>query len=173
MACCGAMTLRRAFWSLPLIALAACSSVSPRVQDAPSAAAVAQAVPVEALNADVSQQTIGATICVSGYAASVRPVTSYSNAVKAKLMHEQGLPASALGDYELDHRIPLALGGHPRSPENLALQRWDGEDGAKAKDRLERHLRQLVCAGKVLLDDARRAIYWDWRGAYRRYVTAN
>lgn len=85
-------------------------------------------------------------------------------------MHEQSLPAATAGEYELDHRIPLALGGHPRSPQNLDLQRWDGDDGAKAKDRLERRLHQLVCAGKVLLDDARRAIYADWRSAYRTYA---
>lgn len=167
------MKLWRFGWYASFLALAACGTTPASSPETQPAAAVARTVPSAALNADVSQQTIGDTICVAGYAASVRPATSYSNAVKAKLMREQSLPAGAAGEYELDHRIPLALGGHPRSPENLALQRWEGEDGAKAKDRLERRLHHLVFAGKVLLEDARRAIYSDWRVAYQRYLTAN
>ena len=50
------------------------------------------------------------------------------------------------------------------------LQPWEGKDGAKLKDRLERSLQRLVCAGKVLLEDARHAIYVDWQGAYATYV---
>ena len=51
------------------------------------------------------------------------------------------------------------------------LQRWDGEDGAKKKDRLERKLQQLVCAYAVQLEVARRAIFFDWQAAYRTYVS--
>lgn len=127
-------------------------------------------MPTEALNPDVHQDTIQQTICVAGYTASVRPSTTYTNGVKLKLLRENALPASAAKEFELDHRIPLALGGHPRSLQNLMLQPWEGKDGAKAKDRLERSLQRLVCAGKVLLDDARKAIYVDWQGAYGIYV---
>ena len=167
------MTLRKAFWSLSLLVLAACGTAPPRAVEAPAAGAIVQDVPIEALNPEVNQRTIGKTICVAGYTASVRPSTSYTNGVKKKLMREHALPAATSKEYELDHRIPLALGGNSRSPENLTLQRWEGKDGAKAKDRLARRLQQLVCAGKMLLEDARRAIYLDWRGAYQRYITAN
>ena len=85
-------------------------------------------------------------------------------------MREHEIPASTAADFELDHRIPLARGGHPRNLKNLALQPWEGEDGAKNKDRLERRLQRLVCVGRLLLDDARRAIYFDWRAAYRRHI---
>ena len=71
---------------------------------------------------------------------------------------------------QLDHRIPLALGGHQRNLTNLTLQPWEGEDGAKKKDRLERALQKLVCASKVMLNDARRAIYFDWQAAYRTFA---
>ena len=80
----------------------------------------------------------------------VRPSTTYTNGIKLKLMHEQSIPAETAGSIELDHRIPLALGGHPRNLENLTLQPWEGEGGAKKKDRLERALQKLVCASKVL-----------------------
>lgn len=154
-----------------LALLSACGSVTPSPESTtPAATAPSQAVPTEALNPDVHQDTIQQTICVAGYTASVRPSTTYTNGVKLKLLRENALPASATGEFELDHRIPLALGGHPRNLQNLMLQPWEGKDGAKAKDRLERSLQRLVCAGKVLLDDARKAIYVDWQGAYGIYV---
>lgn len=151
--------------------LAACGS-PPTVPDstAPAALGTLRTVPDEALNADVRQDTIQKTICVAGYTASVRPSTTYTNGVKLKLLREQALPASVAIDFELDHRIPLALGGHPRNLKNLMLQPWEGKDGAKVKDRLERRLQKLVCAGQLLLDEARRAIYVDWPAAYRTYV---
>lgn len=123
-----------------------------------------------ALNPDVRADTIQFTICVSGYTASVRPSTSFTNGVKLKLLREAGLPPADASAFELDHRVPLALGGHPRALANLRLQPWEGRDGAKAKDRLEKRLQTLVCSGRVPLDDARSATYWDWPAAYRRYV---
>lgn len=151
--------------------LAACGS--PTLAPEPAALIAAtnvQTVPAEVLNLDVRQDTIQQTICVAGYTASVRPSTSYTNGVKLKLMREQAPSDASPKDFELDHRIPLALGGHPRSLKNLMLQRWEGKDGAKAKDRLEVRLQKLVCSGKLLLDDARNAIFVDWQGAYRTFV---
>jgi hypothetical protein len=162
----------RQFVIAALLGLAAVVGFPPALADSSGSAALAtlQAVPQEVLNPDVRQDTIRQTVCVSGYTASVRPSTTYTNGVKLKLMREQGLPASAAPEFELDHRIPLALGGHSRSLQNLMLQRWDGADGAKAKDRLERRLQRLVCAQKLPLDDARRAIYGNWQSAYLAYV---
>ena len=85
------------------------------------------AVPLDMLNPDVRQANVQETICVSGYTATVRPSTTYTNGVKAKLLRELGLPPADAAKYELDHRIPLAQGGHPRNPHNLALQLWHPE----------------------------------------------
>ena len=61
-----------------------------------------------------------------------------------------------IGDYELDHLVPLALGGHLRKLSNLMLQPWEGEHSTKAKDVLEvraavtrvpRQARPHRCAG--------------------------
>jgi hypothetical protein len=166
------MPLRRLLSALLLACLAACSSLPTPAPPVAEKSATALLVPAEALNADVTQGTIQETICVPGYTASVRPSTSFTNGVKTRLLREQGLPASAAPEYELDHRVPLALGGHPRSLKNLVLQRWAGEDGAKKKDRLERKLQQLVYAYAVQLEVARRAIFFDWQTAYRTYVSA-
>ena len=130
----------------------------------------AHAEPASALNADVSQATIRQTICVPGWTATVRPSTSYTNGVKLKLMREQGLAAAEAFRYELDHYVPLALGGHPRDPRNLWLQRWDGEWGARTKDRLEVRMKSLVCSGRLTLDSAQEAVRVNWRAAYRLYV---
>ena len=85
-------------------------------------------------------------------------------------MTEQALAAADSRLYELDHRIPLALGGHPRSLVNLTLQKWEGEEGARKKDRLERRMQLLVCQGRLSLNDARREIYFDWGAAYRAHI---
>ena len=109
------------------VLLASCATVQPQ--------APAVVVPVEALDPDVRPDTIDQTICVAGYTASVRPATSYTNGVKLKLLRESGTAAENASKYELDHVIPLAVGGHPRNFKNLMLQPWDGRDGAKRKDR--------------------------------------
>ena len=128
--------------------------------------------PSRCLNPDVHQASIQDTICVPGCTATVRPSKTYTNGVKTKLIRELGLPPADAAKYELDHRIPLALGGHPRNPHNLALQRWDGEAGAKKKDQLERRLQVMACAGQEKLDTARAAVYFDWQGARRKYLPA-
>lgn len=122
-----------------------------------------------ALNPDVDEGTIDTTICVSGYTKSVRPATSYTNGVKKKLMREAGIDATQIGAYELDHIVPLALGGHPRKLSNLLLQPWEGEHGAKAKDVLEVRLQALVCRGKLDLTDAQVCIAQDWEACAMQY----
>lgn len=115
-----------------------------------------------ALNPDVDEETVDKTICVSGYTKAVRPATSYTNGVKQKLMREAGIDAARIGDYELDHIVPLVLGGHPRKLSNLQLQPWDGPQGAHMKDILEERLHQLVCNGSLDLTDAQVCIAQDW-----------
>jgi hypothetical protein len=68
--------------------------------------------------------------------------------------------------------VPLAVGGHPRSEDNLWLQTWDGAWNARVKDRLERRLQVMVRAGEITLHTARTAIQHDWHAAYRKYVAA-
>jgi hypothetical protein len=114
------------------------------------------------VNPDVTQDTIAQTICVPGYTKAVRPSTGYTNGVKLKLLREAGIDESQIGQYELDHIIPLAVGGHPRKLSNLALQPWDGELGAHRKNGLERRLQGMVCRGEMSLLDAQYCIAEDW-----------
>ena len=131
------------------------------------AGACAQAVPNALLNPDVTPATLGQTICRAGYTRTVRPSTSFTNGIKKRLLREQSMDFEAgKGGYELDHIIPLALGGHPRNVHNLTLQPWEGPYGAKRKNRLEVKLQCLVCSGEVALYEAQDAIWLDWKTAY-------
>jgi len=123
-----------------------------------------------ALNPVVKQSTIGQTICVPGYAKGVRPATSYTNGVKQMLMQRAKMNPSLAQYYELNHIIPLALGGHPRKLDNLALQIREGENGAERKDRIETKLQCLVCSHQVTLAEAQREILEDWQAAYHKYA---
>lgn len=154
-----------------LAALGGCGTpLSSPPQGAQAATPARQVVPLEVLNGDVRQETIDTTICVPGYTASVRPSPSFTNGIKLKLLREAGLPAERAPEYELDHHLALAIGGHPRNLRNLVLQRWEGEGGARRKDRLEKRLQALVCSRQLSLADAQWAMYSDWKAAYSKYV---
>ena len=116
-----------------------------------------------ALNPDVTEDSLAQTICVVGYTATIRPSTTYTNGVKAKLLKEAGLDLSHMADFELDHIIPLAVGGHPRKVSNLQLQPWQGENSATAKDGLKRRLQRMVCDGQIKLADAQHCIAENWQ----------
>jgi hypothetical protein len=99
------------------------------------------------LNADVTQATIGATICVRGWTKTVRPPTDYTNALKVKQMRAYGEigPPSA---YQEDHLISLELGGHPTDPRNLWPEPYPR---AAAVDEIENELNAQVCSGALTL----------------------
>ena len=130
------------------------------------AALVAWTLPVIAAdlptNPAVTQETLATTICAPGWTKTVRPSAWETGRIKIKLIRELELPEELLTDFELDHRIPLALGGAPEDPRNLELQPWDE---AGDKDAVEACLSRAVCAGKIGLDEARRRIWGDWRHA--------
>ena len=115
-----------------------------------------------ALNPDVTEDSLEQTIFVVGYTATVRPSTAYTNGVTRELLEEAGIDVSQMGAYELDHLIPLAVGGHPRKLSNLQLQPWFGENSATEKDGLERRLHNMVCDGQINLADAQYCIAEDW-----------
>ncbi|MET8953571.1 hypothetical protein ACWEO4_30890 [Streptomyces sp. NPDC004393] len=118
-----------------------------------------------ALNPDVTQSTIGSTICVSGWTATVRPSTSYTNALKKKQIVEYGYSDTSTSDYEEDHFVPLELGGAPKSELNLWPEPHYGDETSGDKDVVENKLKKAVCAGEVSLSDAQDAIITDWTTA--------
>ncbi|MEU6216402.1 hypothetical protein ABZ845_02600 [Streptomyces sp. NPDC047022] len=118
-----------------------------------------------AYNPDVTQSTIGSTICVSGWTSTVRPSTSYTNALKAKGITDYGYSDTNMSDYEEDHLVPLELGGAPKDPGNLWPEPHYGSPTASTKDGVENKLKNAVCDGRITLSAARSAIRTNWTTA--------
>ena len=76
-----------------------------------------------AVDPAITQANVHATVCRLGYIKAVRPSEEWSRALKRRLLIEQHLPGK-IQDYELDHLIPLGIGGAPRDLANLWLQTW-------------------------------------------------
>jgi hypothetical protein len=130
---------------------------------------------VLALNPAVNQGNIHVTICVPGWTKTIRPSSRLMGVVKRYLLKEAGEPnpRAVQGLWELDHIVPLELGGAPLDPRNLQLQRWGGECFAKDKDRLEWELSRLVCAGELTLEAAQQEVAADWEASFSERIDAN
>ena len=120
-----------------------------------------------AVDPHVTDATLESTVCRrGGYTSTVRPPTSITNSEKrlAQTAYGQSDGPSA---YELDHLVPLELGGTPNSAANL----WP-EPGSSpnAKDKLEGALHDLLCAHRITLTAAQHMIATDWITAYRQIL---
>jgi hypothetical protein len=106
-----------------------------------------------------------ADICAPGYTRLVRKVPAE---VKREVYRRYGIHYHARGEYEIDHLISLELGGSNSVrnlwPESMSTTPWN----AHVKDALENRLRRAVCARRMSLHDAQRAIATDWIAAYER-----
>jgi hypothetical protein len=112
----------------------------------------------------VTQANIATTICAPGYTATVRPPTSYTTPLERQLIARYGLTLTPQ-QTELDHLIPLELGGDPRDVRNLFPEPYEPRPGAHEKDVVENRLHADVCAGRISLAEAQRRIATDWTTA--------
>lgn len=100
---------------------------------------------------DLGEDSTVTTVCVPGWTKTIRPPTSYTNALK-----RAQLPLGTdLSLYEEDHLMPLALGGAPRDPKNLWPVLWPR---AKLDDIRETRLHRDLCKGKITLSLAQTMI---------------
>jgi hypothetical protein len=105
-------------------------------------------------NPAVTQSTIKSTICKHGWTGTVRPPVSYTNKVKTEVMAAYHSPGTDK-DYELDHYLPLEIGGNPTDVRNLWPQPYPQ---AKEKDKIENYLKKQVCTGQMTLLEAQAAL---------------
>lgn len=119
-----------------------------------------QLTPGAVLTTDLSR------ICVPGYTKTVRHT---SGELKHFIYREYHIDPRG-GHYEIDHLIPLEVGGADVAanlwPESYDTEPWN----AQVKDRLENYLHAEVCAGSIPIEQAQREITADWITAYRKYL---
>ena len=101
-------------------------------------------------------------ICVSGYAKSVRNV---STAEKTQVYAEYGIQSHTTGQYEVDHLVSLELGGS-NDIANLWPEAAQPVPGYHQKDQLENYLHDQVCNGSLRLDQAQQEIANNWLLTY-------
>ena len=107
-----------------------------------------------------------AEVCTSGWATMHRHVTA---AQYHEVYGEYGIRyPEPFGTYELDHLIPLELGGD-NANANLWPEPASPTPGFHQKDDLENTLHDLVCAGSLSLAVAQHDIASNWYAAYLRY----
>ncbi|HZZ21119.1 MAG TPA: hypothetical protein VFE60_00345 [Roseiarcus sp.] len=134
--------------------------------------AVAQAViPDPTLTPGAVRTTDVREICAHG----TKALRHWSRERDDRIKAEYALPAGGHPDFEIDHLVPLGIGGSD-ADANLwpEPRRWiEPVWNAERKDELEWVLRDLVCSGQLDVVVAQRAIAEDWVSAYRKYLLRN
>ena len=115
------------------------------------------------VNLAVAQNNIASTICKSGWTKTVRPSVSYTNKIKKQQLQEIKVSWLNAYLYELDHLVPLEVGGAPKDLANLRIQLWDGPAGARVKDVLETRVKRLVCKGTITLEQGQSCFLNGWQ----------
>ena len=116
---------------------------------------------------EVFADATAAQVCVSGYARRVRNVLP-EQYLQVYASYGLAYPQPP-GTHELDHLIPLELGGD-NSNRNLWPEPSLPAPGFHEKDELENVLHDQVCAGRIALPEAQRGIATDWVALYQRYL---
>jgi len=96
-------------------------------------------------------------ICVAGYSSNVRNV---QQSVKNEVIKNYGIIDYNSTFYEIDHLIPLCLGG-----DNNIKNLWPeyvGGEGYKVKDNVEKCFLKKVCENKMLLSEAQNIMANNW-----------
>ncbi len=103
-------------------------------------------------------------ICTYGYTSSVRNVP-FSE--KDQAYAEYRIYHHYSGQYEVDHLVPLELGGS-NDIANLWPEAASPTPGFHQKDEVENYLHDQVCSGTMSLKDAQTEIATNWIAVYNR-----
>ena len=99
-----------------------------------------------------------ADLCRKGYTQTVRNV---SEETKRAVYQEYGIGTHHAGEYEIDHLVPLELGG-TNSIANLWPEPANPTPGFHEKDSIENLLHEKVCSGEMTLAQAQYDISHNW-----------
>ena len=103
-------------------------------------------------------------ICTPCYSKSVRNVPT---SVKNQVYAEYGITSHKFGEYEVDHLIPLEIGGS-NDISNLFPEAANPRPGFHEKDMVENYLHDQVCKGKIDLRVAQEQIAANWLDIYKQ-----
>lgn len=123
----------------------------------------------------------GGSVRIDGH--DVRATCGHSKEHRSSINHirrdeiltRYGLAPGTHPDFELDHLIPLCLGGGDDlsnlwpEPRRSIEPKWNAE----AKDRLERFMCDMVCSGQLDIGTAQAAFAKDWIAAYQKYYLSH
>ncbi len=104
-------------------------------------------------------------VCTPDYARNARDVPIEE---KEAVYREYGIMHHGPHQYEVDHLIPLEIGGSNDEknlwPQPMNTQPWN----AHVKDKLENRLHDLVCSGRLGMKQAQQMIATNWITAYQQ-----
>jgi hypothetical protein len=128
---------------------------------------VVAAVPDPNLTPGATRPVSLGDVCSMAHEEVISDVPAF---LRQQVFREYGIVNPRAGDYEVDYLIAPGLGGAEDIqnlwPEPTRSSGWN----AHVKDALEERLHQLVCAGKLDLPTAQRAIASNWITAYKTYL---
>lgn len=129
---------------------------------------VPRVIPDPALTPGVVASTDQALVCATGAQSYSKQHRQTSAAMKAAVRKAYGMPRCG----EIDHRLPLALGGAD-DVKNLWCQPGAPEPwGYTVKDRLETHVWEMTCHQHTMTLAQAQAIFLapDWRPAFCKLI---
>jgi hypothetical protein len=116
-------------------------------------------------------------LCARGFTTKKVRNVANETALKASvysryhMVNHKGTCALVKRGCEVDHLIPLEVGGKTDIrnlwPQPYGTKPWS----AGVKDRLENALHKLVCAGTITLKQAQKEIATDWIASYQKHCT--
>ncbi len=103
-------------------------------------------------------------ICQYGYTKTVRNVPISE---KDQVYAEYGIYHHSSGQYEVDHLVPLELGGS-NDISNLWPEAAYPQPGFHQKDKVENYMHDQVCSGAMALNEAQKEIATNWLAVYNK-----
>lgn len=98
------------------------------------------------------------------------PPASFLEPIAKDLIKQYGYEDTNLKHYQVDHLIPLSLGGHPTDAKNMWPQVLLAKWSARRKDYLEEIMHDKVCKGEVGLKEAQEMFRGNWIEGYKKYI---
>lgn len=126
-----------------------------------------------ALDPEVMQSNIKETICKAGHFTWTEghmPPKSFLEKTEKEQIAAYGYPDENTKHYQMDHLVPLSLGGSPTEAKNIWPQLLISKWSARRKDYIEGILHEKVCKGELSLSQAQEEIRTNWIQTYEKYL---